>query len=70
LLGEKSSLYLYYKTKSMIVDIILFVGGFVIGALVFRNNAKAANADIAKVQADASAVSTAASTVVADVKKA
>lgn len=54
----------------MLLDIIIFVGGFVIGALVFRNNAKAANADIAKVQADAKAVSTTASTVVADVKKA
>lgn len=54
----------------MLLDIIFFAGGFVIGALVFRNNAKAANADIAKVQAVAGAVSTAATTVAADVKKA
>lgn len=57
------------------------IAAFVLGALVFRNNAKAANAAIATVQTDASnvasaaksvasTVSSAASTVADDVKKA
>lgn len=57
------------------------IAAFVIGALVFRNNASAANKVIATAQTDASnvasaakgvasAVSSAASTVASDVKKA
>lgn len=43
--------------------------GFVIGALVFRNNATAINKDISTVQSDASKVETAATAVATDVKK-
>ena len=38
--------------------VIGFAAGFVVGALVFRNNTKAANAAIATVQADAQTVAT------------
>lgn len=46
------------------------IAAFVIGALVFRNNSKAANAAISTVQSDASKVTSAANAVVSDVKKA
>lgn len=46
------------------------IAAFVIGALVFRNNSKAANAAISTVQSDASKVASAASAVASDVKKA
>jgi hypothetical protein len=53
--------------------ILLIVGaavaGFVIGALVFRNNSVAINKDISTVQTDASKVETAAGAVATDVKK-
>jgi hypothetical protein len=63
------------------VAIAAAVVGFIIGALVFRNNAAAANKAIATAQTDASkaestvssvasTVSNAANTVAADVKKA
>lgn len=72
---------LYQITIMVYVLIATHIIAFVAGALVFRNNAKAANAAIATVQSDASkvastaksvesTVSSAASTVAADVKKA
>ena len=42
--------------------IIGFAAGFVVGALVFKNNAKAATAALASIQADVNTVAT-------DVKK-
>lgn len=52
------------------VIIAVAVVSFVAGALVFRNNSTAANKAIASGQAVAGAVSTAATTVAAEVKKA
>lgn len=52
------------------VIIAVAVVSFVAGALVFRNNSTAANKAISTAQSDVSKVSTAASAVVADVKKA
>jgi uncharacterized membrane-anchored protein YhcB (DUF1043 family) len=42
----------------MILAIVTFVAGFVIGALVFRNNATKANAAIATAQTDVAKVET------------
>jgi hypothetical protein len=50
--------------------IVTHIAAFVAGALIFRNNAKAANAAISTVQSDATKVTSVASTVAADVKKA
>lgn len=54
---------MYSKYNNMFLGLVIgFAAGFVIGALVFRNNAKSANAAIATVQADAT-------TIAADAKK-
>jgi hypothetical protein len=50
---------LYSKYNHMFLGIVIgFAAGFVTGALVFRNNAKAANSAIATVQTDAQVVAT------------
>ena len=54
----------------VIVALVSAVVGFVVGALVYRNNATAANKVVTAAQSTASAVSGAASTVASDVKKA
>lgn len=50
--------------------IISHIVSFVAGALIFRNNSKAVNADISTAESVASTVKSAATTVASDVKKA
>ncbi len=52
------------------VAIIAALAGFVIGALVYRNNATAANKVVTAAEGAGTAVASAATTVAADVEKA